>query len=173
MKNTKGGFIFLLALSIFICFPLMAMAQGCQKGKGSGQGCGFEKKLFCKLHLVLVHQEALGLTAEQVSKIKKLKMSTKKDSIKNEADIDLITVDIKAKLCEENICQKSVGKLIDKKYDLKKEKAKAFVSAFAEMNNLLSDEQQKQLGKMVCKASKCSGSNTQHPKVTPKCGRKQ
>lgn len=173
MKNTKVGFIFLLAILILICFPLMALAQGCPKGKGSGQGCGFEKNLFSKLHLALVHQEKLGLTEEQVAKIKQLKMSTKKDLIKREAEIDLVTVDIKTKLCEDNICQKSIGKLIDKKYDLKKEKAKALVGVFEEMKNILSDEQKKQLGKIVCNSSRCSKSNAQNPKTSLKCGMKQ
>ncbi len=173
MKSAKVSFIFLLAISVIICFPLMALAQGCQKGKGSGQGCRFEKKLFCKLHFVLVHQEKLGLTEEQVSKIKQLKMSTKKDLIKREAEIDLATVDIKAKLCEDKICQKSIGKLIDNKYDLKKEKAKALVGVFAELKNILSDEQKKQLGKIECKASKCSKSSAQIQNSIPKCGRKQ
>ncbi len=172
MKNTKVGFIFLLAILILIYFPLMALAQGCPKGKGSGQGCGFEKKLFSKLHLVLIHQEKLKLTEEQIGKIKQLKMSTKKDLIKREAEIDLVTVDIKTKICENNICQKSIGELIDKKYDLKKTKAKALVGVFAELKDILSDEQKKQLGKIVCKASKKSGVAVQNPKATPKCGRR-
>ena len=173
MNNAKVVLTFLMAISILICLPLMALAQGCPKGKCSGQRCGFEEKLFSKLHLVLIHQEKLELTEEQVAKVKQLKMSTKKDLIKREAEIDLITVDIKAKLCEDDICQKSIGKLIDKKYDLKKEKAKALVGAFAEMKNILSDEQKKQLGKIVCKTSQYSGPTAPNPKTTPKCGRKQ
>ncbi len=172
MKSTKNWFVFLLAIFALTCFTPMALAQGCPKGKCSGQGCGFEKKLFSKLHLVLVHQEKLELTDEQVGKIKQLKMSTKKDLIKREAEIDLITVDIKTKVCEDNICLKSIGKLIDKKYDLKKEKAKALVGVFAELKNILSDEQKKQLGKIVCKVSNSSGCPAQNPKATLKCGRK-
>ncbi len=153
MKDRKFGIIFLLVLSLVIYSPLMAQAQLCPKK--SQHGLGFEKKIFCNLHLVMANQEKLDLSDDQVAKIKQLKISTKKDLIKRDAEIDLITVDIKSKLWEDKIDKESISKLIDQKYELKKEKAKSLIDAYAGLKNILSVEQNKKLNNIRCQKSKC------------------
>jgi Spy/CpxP family protein refolding chaperone len=54
-------------------------------------------------------------------------------------------VDIKGSLCEDPIDKKSINKLIDKKYELKKAKAKALVDAYATFQAILTDDQKKKL----------------------------
>jgi len=154
MKDRKFGIIFLLVLSLVIYLPLMALAQPC--AKKSQHGCGLEKKIFCKLHFALANQEKLDLSDDQVAKIRELKMSLKKDLIKRDAEIDVISVDIKSKLREDKIDKESIGKLIDQKYELKKEKAKALIDACAGLKNILSVEQNKKLCNIKCQ-NMCQG----------------
>ena len=67
--------------------------------------------------------------------------------------IYIIAIDIKSAMWEDTIDVNSTNALIDKKYDLKKEKAKALVAAYAELKSMLTDEQQKKL-KSLCKDNK-------------------
>jgi Spy/CpxP family protein refolding chaperone len=108
-------------------------------------GYDLQTKFFHKVHMAINNQEELAITDEQYEKIKTLKMETKKDLIRRDAEIDIITIDIKSKLQEDTIDTKSINKLIDQKYELKKAKSKALVNAFAAFKNILTDDQKKKL----------------------------
>ncbi|NQV03860.1 MAG: hypothetical protein HQ532_00015, partial [Candidatus Omnitrophica bacterium] len=69
------------------------------------------------------------------------------------AEIDLIAIDIKAALWEDTIDLGSVNTLIDRKYELKKQKTKALVAAYAALKGMLTKEQIKNL-KGLCKKGK-------------------
>lgn len=175
MKERKIGLFFLLVFLLAIYLPLMAYAQGCLKG--AQQKCGLEKKMSCTLHCIMANQDELGLTDEQGEKIQQLKTSSQKDLIKLEAEIDLITIDIKSKSREDKIDKEGIGELIDRKYDLKKEKAKALIGAYADLRNILSIEQTKKLSQLKCPKGQCPKGqcpkrNTQGPDPRPKCGMK-
>jgi hypothetical protein len=160
--NKKRTVLFaLLVFSLAIYVPLMVYAQGCKKEypKKGSHGCGFEKKIICKLRLAMAHQDLLGLSEDQMAKIQSLKTSAKKDIIKQDAEIDLITVDIKSKLHEDKIDKKGIEKLIDQKFDLKKAKAKMLIGVCAELNNILSGEQKKKLNGMICHKKRCPKKN--------------
>ena len=109
------------------------------------------------------------MTDDQVAKIRELKMSTKKDLIKRDAAIDVISVDIKSKLREDKIDKENIGKLIDQKYELKKEKAKALIDVCAGLKNILSVEQNKKLRNIKCQnkyqKSKCPRSKSEKSDV--------
>lgn len=167
MNRKRIGLFALLVFSLAICVPLMVYAQGCKKDcqKKGSHGYGFEKKIFCKLHLAMAHQDLLGLSEDQMAKIQNLKTSTKKDIIKQDAEIDLITVDIKSKLHEDRIDKEAIGKLIDQKFDLKKAKAKMLIGVCAELNNILTSEQKKKLKSMICQKKPCSKKNIAPPNV--------
>ena len=167
MKQKRIGLFFLLVFSLAICSPLLVYAQGCPKGcqKKGPQGYGFEKKIFCKLRLAIAQQDELGLSKDQVAKIQRIETSAKKDIIKREAEIDLVTVDIKSKLHEDKIDKESIGKLIDQKYDLKKEKAKALIGFCAELNDILSSEQKNKLRGIICQKRQCPKKNMGPPGV--------
>jgi len=153
MRHKNCKFVLLLALSAVICFPLTALAQmGPEK---MHHGCGLEKKILCKLHSAMANQDALGLAADQIGKIKHLKISLKKDLIKRKAEIDIIGIDIKSKLSEDKLDKEGINNLIDQKYELKKAKTKALIDACAEMRNILTAEQREKLKKIMCQGCKC------------------
>ena len=116
-------------------------------GEGKGKKCykGLEKKFFYKAHMILKNRDELGLSDKQVKKIKDLKIETKKDLIRKNAEIDIVALDIKAAMHGDQIDTALVNKLIDKKYDLKKEKTKSLVGACAAVKGTLTREQKDKL----------------------------
>ena len=133
--------VLIIVLSCFLATSLYADSYK----QSRHHGYGLDKKFVNKVHLALKNQEELGLSDEQYEKLKTLKMNTKKDLIKRNADIDIIGVDIKGKLWEDPIDKKGINKLIDQKYELKKAKAKALVESYATFQTILTDDQKKKL----------------------------
>jgi Spy/CpxP family protein refolding chaperone len=152
-KNMKKQSIIVCLLTfLFIgIFSMACYAEGYCKGKkhDQGHGHGVENKVFHKFHLAISNEVELGLSEEQYEKIKTLKINTKKDLIIKRAEIDVLKIDIKAKLWEDTIDKKGINKLIDKKYEIKKEKAKALVDTYAKFNNILTEEQKKTLETII------------------------
>lgn len=154
--KTKNTIIISCVLVVGIILSGLAFAgsqgKGDHKGFGSKQshnGHSLEKKVFYRFHLAIANEVELGLSEEQYEKIKTLKINTKKDLIIKRAEIDVLKIDIKAKLWEDTIDKKGINKLIDKKYELKKEKAKALVDAYAQFKNIITEEQKKALKTIV------------------------
>lgn len=142
----KRGIIVCLLTFLFVgIFSITCHAEGYCKGKqyDRGHGHSLENKFFHKLDLAIANDVKLGLSDEQFEKIKMLKLNTKKNMIKKRAEIDVLKIDIKAKLWEDTIDKKSINKLIDRKCEVKKEKAKALVDAYAQFKNILTKEQKK------------------------------
>ena len=129
---------------ILSCF-LVTSAYADSREKSRHKGYGLDTKIFHTIHLALKNKDELGISDEQYEKLKTLKANTKKDLIKRKAEIDIIGVDIKSKLGEDTIDTKSINKLIDQKFELKKAKAKSLVEAYAAFQNILSDDQKKKL----------------------------
>lgn len=124
-------------------------------GKKGGYHCASKKdKVYRKAGMMLKNRKELGLSDEQVKKIKALKYNTKKDAIRRQSEIDLVAVDIKKEMHGDTQNIEAVNKLIDKKYDLKKEKAKASVKACAELKNTLTEEQKAKLREIWKKCKK-------------------
>jgi len=142
-----------LVLAIGFLAP-MAHAFDCGKGKAGWQGGSKDckEKIFLKAHKILKNKEELGLSDEQVQKIKDLKISAKKDLIRKEAEIDILKVDIKSEMYKDTIDVAAVNAFIDKKYDLKKEKTKSLIAAFVALKNILTEDQKKKLKEIYGKS---------------------
>ena len=143
-----------LVLTLVVCFIFLAAcvyAEGYGKTK-DGHG-DMESKFYQKAMVIISNQEELGLSDEGVKKIKDLKIATKKDLIAKKAEIELIAIDIKAALWEDTVDVNAVNALIDRKYDLKKDKTKSLVSAYVTLKGMLTKEQVKTL-KGLCKKGK-------------------
>lgn len=149
-----GIFVFILAF----CFPSVSFAQmgmgmGCQQEKGDfpdhGKKEDLSEKVFHQMHMAIVGKDELAITDEQLKQIKKLKVETKKDLIMKKAEIETTALDIKSLLSDDNLDVQQVSKLIDRKYDLKKEKEKLLVSAYAAFKKILTDQQKTDLSNLV------------------------
>jgi len=110
-------------------------------GDFRGQRADLSHKIYKKAHSMLAHEEDLGLSEKQVEAIKTIKRNTKKEVIMKEASIDVLKIDIQAKLHENPVDVEAIDPLIDQKYTLKKEKAKFLVKALADLKAVLSEKQ--------------------------------
>jgi len=123
-------------------------------GKGKGCKMSMEDKFYKKAGFIMMNETELGLSPDQVKKIKDLKMDTKKSLIKTDAEIDLLALEIKGEMYEDTINTDATDKLIDKKYDLKKEKTKMLVGACASIKTILTKQQRDKMKELMKKEKK-------------------
>ena len=142
-----------ILIACLVCFSLLTSQVYAEQGRMKA-GHGDMEGQFCqKAMLIVKNQEELGLSDEQVKKIKDLKLATKKEMIRKKAEIDVLALDIKAGLWEDEIDVAALNGLIDRKYELKKGKAKSLVAAYASLKSMLTKEQHEAL-KSLRKRSK-------------------
>ena len=103
---------------------------------------------FHKAHLALSHAAELGLSDDQVSKIKALEYTVKKNLIKEDADIKSLGLDIREAITKDTVDTNAVNSLIDQKYAKKAEKAKETVQAYANLKKILTKDQYDKLKEM-------------------------
>jgi len=154
MKKKEFIIICLMTFLLAGILSTTSYAQRSHKGKSYDKGHGLEQKFFHKLHLAIANDAKLGLSDEQFEKIKLLELNTRKGLIKPRAEIDVLKIEIKIKLWEDKIDKESINKLIDKKYEFKKAKAKVLVDAYAQFKNILTQEQKNILKAIIRKRHK-------------------
>ena len=143
MKRKLMIIALLVSVLTLIVMPFEVYAF--DHGKTKGRHWDLEKKFSFKAHLILANKEKLGLSDGQVTKIKELKMKTKKDLIRKAAEIKILALDIKAGMWKDPINTSAVNKLIDKKYDLKKGKTKSLVEAYTALKGILTKGQKEKM----------------------------
>ncbi len=156
MKKFIAILILGLFAAVLISLRVAANDEGsCCRGMKTGmpekEMCGrcghpdkemnLEEKFYHKAYFILENSAPLGLSEEQVKKIKTLKLNTKKNLIKNNAELEALALDIEAALENEVIDVNGVNALIDKKYAAKSQEAKISLGAYVELKSILSKEQ--------------------------------
>jgi len=142
--------ITLLAVSIcFLASSVHADGYGCKR-----KGKGMEQKLFKKAGFLWMNQDEIGLSEEQVGQIKEIKIESKKELVKRNAEIDTVKIEIKSKLYDDDIDVVEVDKLIGQKYDMKKGKAKYLVKQYVKLKGVLTADQMDEAKKIWRKNSK-------------------
>ena len=131
---------------------LDAYAEG--YGKGKGHHFDLEDKFSKKAHFILKNKEELGLSDKQIEQVKDLKIKTKKDLISKKAELEILGLDIEAAMWNDPLDANAVNKQIDKKYDIKKEKEKSLVGAYAALKGLLTEEQKEKMKGLFKKCKK-------------------
>jgi RNase H-fold protein (predicted Holliday junction resolvase) len=141
-KKISGTLIVFACYLVIFALPVAYAGDDQKCGK-----CGYEleRKILKKLHLAIENQDELKASDSQIKKIKELKIALKKDLIQRKAEIELIGVDIQSKLCTDDINEKEINRLIDRKYELKKAKTRSLVQALIGMKKILKGEQEEQL----------------------------
>jgi len=156
-KKFIGTVLVVFAL-IFSVLTVEAYAGEYKKMKG--HRWNLEEKFSKKALFFLKNQEELGLSDEQIEKIKNLKIKIKKDIIGKDAELEIVSLDLQSGLWKEKIDTIVLNELIDKKYDLKKGKAKFLVEAYAALKDILTEEQKENMKSvwMKCKKEMKKGS---------------
>jgi Spy/CpxP family protein refolding chaperone len=132
-------------VSVMVLAGAAVSSYAFEHGGKRGHHLDFETKFFKKAMMIFSNREELGLSDEQVAKIKELKTSVKKDLIRKEAEIEITAIDIEAEAHKDPMDTNAVIKLVEKKYDLKKEKEKSLVRACAALKGTLTKEQKEKL----------------------------
>lgn len=107
-----------------------------------------ENIFFHKAKMILANAAELGLTSDQIDKIKTLKYGVEKNLIKEDADIKTIAIDIKEALGKDTVDINAVNKLIDQKYSMKAQKTKDAIGAYVNLKKILTEDQLKKLKEM-------------------------
>jgi len=118
------------------------------------QKMGLDDMFAYKAHFIMENSDELGITEEQAGKIKALKYGAKKNKIKNDAEVELLVLDIKQALEKETIDLNATNALVDKKYSLKSQAAKDSIAACAELKKILTKDQQKKMKEIWVKEMK-------------------
>ncbi|NQT90729.1 MAG: Spy/CpxP family protein refolding chaperone [Candidatus Omnitrophica bacterium] len=153
----KGRAVAVAFLALVLSLSLMVPAYADHGKDSKGQCKGMGDKISYKAGIMLKNKEELGLSDKQVAQIKDLKHQAKRDAIMQKAEIDVLGLDIKAKLHEDPIDTDAVNKLVDKKYDLKKAKTKAMIADCAKLQSILTDKQKADLKALWKKCKKSDG----------------
>lgn len=115
------------------------MGRGMQ-GHGSS-GCPIKDKFFAKVGFLKDNSKAIGLTDAQMTQIKDLKISTKKSLIKQDADIQILGIDIMSALKSDTIDVNALDKMIDQMAALKAGQGKTLVASYAQLKSILTPDQ--------------------------------
>jgi len=150
-RKTMIAVVLCMALALNLV-ALDAYAEG--YGKGKGHHFDLEEKFSKKAHFILKNEEELGLSDRQVDQIKDLKINIKKDLIGKKAQLEILGLDIKAAMWNDPFNVNVVNKLIDQKYEIKKDKAKFLVGAYATLKGLLTEEQKEKMKGLFKKCKK-------------------
>ena len=148
--------VFVVVICALALVSSCAFADQCSMGKCNfmPQGHkmwgekGHDEIFFHKAHLALAHATELGLSDDQVSKIKALEYTFKKSLIKEDADIKSLGLDIREAIQKDTVDTNAVNSLIDQKYTLKATKAKEAVQACANLKKILTKDQYDKLKEM-------------------------
>ena len=110
------------------------------------EGKGVEEEFTDSVKRVLARGDDLKLSDGQVDRIKSLMADVKKRMIKQNADIQALTVEINTMSWEAPFDVGEVNELVSEKYHLQKEKAQYLVSAYSRLSKILTDEQREKAG---------------------------
>ena len=155
---------------------MMGDKEGCPMGKGGGcshggcsmgdhdkgEGCPILGKVIKKAHYILEHQTELGLTDEQVQQVKKIKTEAKKSNIMAAAGMQVMMLDMEAKLSEQPFDAEGMKAMMDKNAQGWVDGAKASIDQYAALKKVLSEQQWAKLKELWTAKKTESGSAHSH-----------
>jgi hypothetical protein len=131
-----------LALLLFLGGVTLWNPTGEARGFGFGHhGSDLEALFFHKAIFFLKCADQIGLTDDQMEKIKTLKLEVKKGLIRQNAELEILEMDVETALRGRPVDVKAVNLILDKKFEIKKAKARSLVQAIADLKAILTDEQ--------------------------------
>jgi hypothetical protein len=121
------------------------MAQhGHGRSDKSEYACPITEQFMDKAKFYLENAEEIGLTDEQISTIKALKLEAKKMHIRQEAEMKVFMLEVKAKMAEPKVDAAALGTMVDQASAGMAAASKALIEHYAKLKAVLSEEQAKQ-----------------------------
>lgn len=120
----------------------------CKKMGGYGRGCGHASSpcpiasKFCqKVCWILEHKDELGLTDDQVAKIKALDLEVEKNSIRGMAEMKIFALEMENRLSQDTVDVEALESTIDSGMAGMALGAKSTVKAYADLKTIITPEQ--------------------------------
>jgi Spy/CpxP family protein refolding chaperone len=98
-------------------------------------------KVYIQAQFLIEQRGALGLSDEQILKIRDLKTNLQKESLRNETEIEVALLELRNEIEKGKTNGIKVPSLIDKEYELKKKISKDGYNTLTEIEKILSAEQ--------------------------------
>jgi hypothetical protein len=117
-----------------------SMKQGCDKS-GEQYQCPVAGKFMKKAAFFLDNSTEIGLSDDQVGKIKVLKDDVQKIYVRQGADMQVFMIDLQAKMSEPKVDVDGINKMIDSSAAAMTQGTKSVVEKYAQLKAVLSDEQ--------------------------------
>jgi Spy/CpxP family protein refolding chaperone len=111
-----------------------------------------EEKFCHKAAFILANADEISLNDEQIGKVRAITLKVKKNIVMKEAQIKTLALDIEDAVKEDDVDMKIINALVDKKFDLKKEKTKEALQGYVDLRGVLTKEQREQIKQA---SSKC------------------
>jgi len=112
--------------------------------KETGRVQGLEDRFFNKIQFLLKNKKELGLTPAQTAKINDLKTDIAKKLMKNDAQENVLKVDVGTGLWEAPPNTPVIDELVGKMHELQQEDTKTLLNGFYKIHEILSAEQNKE-----------------------------
>ncbi|MFA5038331.1 MAG: hypothetical protein WC732_01475 [Candidatus Omnitrophota bacterium] len=138
--------LFLFAFA-FAAFSTQAwaddrMTQSCPAMMGQmDKKMDAEDKFYYKAHYLLANAGEIGLSDEQIKSIKQIKLRVKKSAVLKEAEIKTLGLDLLDALDKDTVDMKAIAEIIEKKYDLKKQRTKELIKGYVDLKGALTKDQ--------------------------------
>ncbi len=153
----KKSFLTFLALALMLtstAFYGVSKAYACGKddgqcplkngrgGESNHDGCPIVKKFLMTAHEYLEHRKQIGLSEQQVSDIKGMKLEMKKSMIRNMANMQVFMLDMKQQLSATTLNSEAINSMIDQQMSTMAAGAKETVAAYVKLRSVLTADQQ-------------------------------
>ena len=162
-KNSSKTAMWLLAALLGMAWTAFSMTASWADSGGHGRSGHPDPARF--VWHVLKSKETLGLTDEQATRLRTIGVTSKRETVKKSAEIDLAAIDLHQVLHAQD--KQASGEEIDtavrKLYALKADRRIASVKAFQEARAVLTPEQRKSLRELYGKRRACAeGKGSEH-----------
>ncbi|MGE0266955.1 MAG: Spy/CpxP family protein refolding chaperone [Candidatus Omnitrophota bacterium] len=149
----KISILSLILTGIFVCTAFDASAcSGCAKEPVKNECKVSKLKSFAKSFWD--NKDYLGLTDEQMTKLKEIKHAALKDLIRLNAEVEIAEIDFKSEMWEPLVNVEKINGIVDQKFAVKTKMAKTFIQAVADMQQVLSEDQRVKALKLAKKGKK-------------------
>lgn len=140
-KMTIVAMVMIMAIASAAC---PGKGEHGRKGKRMGKGHGGDH------FQMLIHKgkETLGLTDQQVEKIKSLRKNHRKAMVKKEADLKLTKIELEEALHGDNISKSKADALVDKMMKIQAEMKKSSIHLRIDVHKTLTKEQREKMKAM-------------------------
>jgi hypothetical protein len=122
------------------------MGRGCHGKSGHGASkCPIASKAMWLSHALLENRTELGLTAEEIARIKEIKLEIAKGYLRQGAEMQVFMLDMKSALSQEKVDVEKIESMIDSGMAGMATAAKASVKAYAELKGIATPERMAKL----------------------------